>query len=111
MLQVAVGAAPAAATPPAPLLLLLAASSCHCSWLWFSDCIAQDFNATVFARRVSWLAGNEVDFPAYARCGTRMQAQDADAVGAAAGAASPAPAPASALALLPIAAISRIQYK
>lgn len=103
MLQVAVAAAPAAATPPAPLLLLLAASSCHCSWLWFSDCIAQDFNATVFARRVSWLAGNEVDFPAYARCGTRMQAQDADAVGAA----SPAPA----LALLPIAAISRIQYK
>lgn len=53
MLQVAVAAAP---TPPPPLLLLLAASSCHCSWLWFSDCIAQDFNATVFARRVScWL--------------------------------------------------------
>lgn len=42
-----------------------------------------------------------VGFPAYARCGTRMQAQDAVA----------APASAPALALLPIVAISRIQYK
>lgn len=49
MLQVAVAAATAAA--PAPTADLVA-SSCHCSWLWFSDCIAQDFNATVFARQV-----------------------------------------------------------
>lgn len=47
MLQVAV----AAATAPTPVVAVVA-SSCHCSWLWFSDCIAQDFNTTVFARRV-----------------------------------------------------------
>lgn len=107
MLQVAV----AAASAPTPVVALVA-SSCHCSWLWFSDCIAQDFNATVFARRVRGgdkrrrkrgLASLHMLAAAHA-CKHKTQSQTQQQH-------RQLQASAPALALLPIVAISRIQYK
>lgn len=107
MLQLAV----AAASAPTPVVALVA-SSCHCSWLWFSDCIAQDFNATVFARRVigedkrrrkGGLASLHMLAAAHA-CKHKTQSQTQQQH-------RQLQASAPALALLPIVAISRIQYK
>lgn len=106
MLQLAVAAA------SAPTCVVVVASSCHCSWLWFSDCIAQDFNATVFARRVRGgdkrrrkrgLASLHMLAAAHA-CKHKAQSQTQQQH-------RQLQASAPALALLPIVAISRIQYK